>query len=41
VRGVFLKGTGLAELWPQYLALAVTVAVGFTLATNRFRRSLA
>ncbi len=41
VRGVFLKGTGIRELWPQYLALTLTVGGGLALATNRFRRSLA
>jgi ABC-2 type transport system permease protein len=41
LRGLFLKGSGLAELWPQFLAVTATVAVVFPLATNRFRRSLA
>jgi ABC-2 type transport system permease protein len=41
VRGVFLKGTGFQELWPQYAALTLTVVGGLALATNRFRRSLA
>jgi ABC-2 type transport system permease protein len=41
VRGVFLKGTGLAELWPQYLALATLTTGALWLATNRFRRSIA
>lgn len=41
VRGIFLKGTGLGELWPQFAALAVTSVGGLALATNRFRRSIA
>jgi ABC-2 type transport system permease protein len=41
VRGVFLKGTGFPELWPQFVALTLTVVGGLALATNRFRRSLA
>lgn len=41
VRGVFLKGTGLAELWVQYAALAATSLGFFAIATNRFRRSIA
>lgn len=41
VRGVFLKGTGVPELWPQFLALAITSVGGLVLAGNRFRRSIA
>jgi ABC-2 type transport system permease protein len=41
MRGVFLKGTGLAELWPQYLALASLTGGALWLATDRFRRSIA
>lgn len=41
VRGVFLKGTGLVELWPQFGALALTSIGGLVLAGNRFRRSIA
>ena len=41
VRGVFLKGIGVAELWPQYLILTVmSVGILFT-ATRRFRRVIA
>ena len=40
VRGVFLKGAGIAELWPQALALfALGVAI-LTLAVVRFRETL-
>lgn len=41
LRGVFLKGTGVAELWPQYLALFALGTGTLALATNRYRRSLA
>jgi ABC-2 type transport system permease protein len=41
VRGVFLKGTGLAELWPQYAALAAIAITALGLATNRFKHSIA
>lgn len=41
VRGIFLKGEGLPELWPQYLILAAMAAGILRLAVGRFRRSLA
>jgi len=41
VRGVFLKGVGLQQLWPQYLALAVMAAGTLWLATRRFSRVVA
>ena len=41
LRGVYLKGTGLRELWPQFLAMALIAAAALTFATNRFRRSIA
>ena len=41
VRGVFLKGTGIVELWPQYLALGITVSAALALATHRFRHAMA
>ena len=40
VRGIFLKGAGLAQLWPQVLALALLGTVIFTLAVFRFRKTL-
>lgn len=40
VRGIFLKGEGLAELWPQYLALLGMAALALRAATVRFARSL-
>lgn len=38
VRGIFLKGEGVVELWPQYLAIAVTATVVMWLAVRRFKR---
>jgi len=38
VRGIFLKGTGLAALWPQFLALAAMGFMVLWLAARRFRR---
>jgi len=38
VRGIFLKGTGPAELWPQHLALAAMGAALLGLAAARFRK---
>jgi len=40
VRGVFLKGAGIAELWPQALALLALGAAILTLAVARFRETL-
>ncbi len=40
VRGVFLKGTGFPELWPQYLTLLAMSIAGLGLATARFGRSV-
>ena len=41
VRGIFLKGTGVAILWPQLLALAVIGAVTLVATTKRFKKTLA
>jgi ABC-2 type transport system permease protein len=41
VRALFLKGAGLMELWPEYLALAITAATVLAVAAHRFRRSIA
>jgi len=41
VRGVFLKGTGIVELWPQFAALALTSGGGLLLAMSRFKRTIA
>ena len=40
LRGVFLKGVGFAELWPQAVALLALAAVILTAARLRFRRRL-
>ncbi len=40
IRGVFLKGTGVSVLWPQFLELAVLGALVFTAAIRRFRKRL-
>ncbi|HEX7877809.1 MAG TPA: ABC transporter permease, partial [Candidatus Eisenbacteria bacterium] len=40
LRGVFLKGSGMAVLWPEALALAVSGVVVLTLASLRFRKRL-
>jgi ABC-2 type transport system permease protein len=39
VRGIFLKGEGLADLWPQFLVLAGMATAALTAATIRFARS--
>ena len=38
VRGIFLKGEGVRELWPQYLAISVTAVAVLWIATRRFKR---
>ncbi len=40
VRGIFLKGTGLRELWPQSLALFGIGVVVLTLSVMRFHKKL-
>jgi len=40
VRGIFLKGDGVAELWPQLGILAVMAVVVLAAATRRFRQSI-
>jgi ABC-2 type transport system permease protein len=40
IRGIVLKGTGLADLWPDVWPLVAFGAVIFTLAVLRFRKSL-
>ena len=41
VRGIFLKGVGVAVLWPQMAALAVMGIAVIWLATRRFRKTMA
>ena len=40
IRGTFLKGVGLAILWPEFLAMAIIAAVLLTFSILRFRKSL-
>lgn len=40
IRGIFLKGSGPAVLWPEMLALFVLGAAVFTISTLRFRKRL-
>ncbi len=40
IRGTFLKGVGLAILWPEFLAMAAIAAVLLTVSILRFRKSL-
>ena len=41
VRGIFLKGSGVTELWPQYLALAAIAVGGLGFAIQRFAKTTA
>ncbi|MGA7614277.1 MAG: ABC transporter permease [Thermoanaerobaculia bacterium] len=41
VRGIFLKGTGVAVLWPQMAALGLLGVTMLTIASSRFRKTLA
>ncbi len=40
IRGIFLKGTGFAILWPQFVELAVLGGFVFALAVRRFRKRI-
>ncbi len=40
IRGIFLKGAGVNELWPQSLALLVFGVAIFTLSVARFQKKL-
>lgn len=40
IRAIFLKGAGVADLWPQYLMLTVLAAGVMALAVGRFQRSV-
>ena len=40
VRGIFLKGAGVPELWVQFSVLAAMAGTGLLVATRRFRRTL-
>lgn len=41
VRGIFLKGVGVAILWPQLLALALLGVAVLAFASSRFKKTLA
>jgi len=41
IRGIFLRGAGLTELWPQVLALFLFGVGILTLSSLRFRKKLA
>jgi ABC-2 type transport system permease protein len=40
VRAIFLKGSGVRELWAHFLILAVMAAGGVAMATRRFKKTL-
>ena len=40
IRGIFLKGTGLEILWPQFLALIILGGIVFAGAVNRFQKRM-
>lgn len=40
VRGIFLKGTGIATLWPQMVALGIIGVSVMGLSAARFRKRL-
>jgi len=40
IRGIFLKGTGITVLWPQFLNLAVLGAAVFIGAVSRFQKRI-
>jgi ABC-2 type transport system permease protein len=41
IRGIYLKGTGFAVLWPQMAALAILGMVLLSLAASRFKKTMA
>lgn len=41
LRGVLLRGNGLAELWPELLALSIFALVALGVSTARFQRTIA
>jgi ABC-2 type transport system permease protein len=40
VRGIMLKGNGLAELWPELWPMALFLAVAGAIALARYRRTV-
>ena len=41
IRGIFLKGVGVAILWPQILALFILGSLVLTMAVKRFHKNIA
>jgi ABC-2 type transport system permease protein len=41
IRGIFLKGSGLAVLWPQFAALAILGVVLLSVSSLRFQKRMA
>ena len=41
VRDIFLKGSGIGDLWVQFLVLAAMAGAGLHFATRRFRKDMA
>ncbi len=41
IRGIFLKGSGLGILWPQFVALAILGSALLVLSSMRFRKRMA
>ena len=39
-QAILFRGAGLSVVWPQFLALAAIGAVFFTIALNRFRKTI-
>ena len=40
IRGIFLKGTGLAELWTQLVALALLGVFFLLFSVSRFKKTI-
>lgn len=40
IRGIFLKGTGIKELWPQFLALALLGSAFLAYSATRFKKRM-
>ncbi|MBW1880484.1 MAG: ABC transporter permease, partial [Deltaproteobacteria bacterium] len=39
-RGLFLKGVGVAALWPELLAMVIFAFLLIAMSSSRFRRTL-
>ena len=40
IRGILLKGSGIAEIWPEMLPIALFLAVAAVVALKRYRLTL-